>query len=68
MHCSACFMKVFVHKNINDTLVYIQLVDLADDEYVSRVAKTVDEVRKLVESGFEYVSTIEDTQIYRKRK
>jgi len=61
-------MKVFVHKNINDTLVYIQLVDLADDEYVSRVAKTVDEVRKLVESGFEYVSTIEDTQIYRKRK
>jgi integrase len=61
-------MKVLGHKNINNTLVYTQLVDLADDEYVSRVAKTVVEVRQLVESGFEYVSTIEDTQIYRKRK
>jgi len=61
-------MKVLGHKNINNTLVYTQPVDLADDEYVSRVAKTVDEARQLVESDFEYVSTIEDTQTYRKRK
>ena len=41
---------------------------LASVSLYVRVAKTVDEVRQLVESGFEYVSTIEDTQVYRKRK
>jgi integrase len=45
--------KIPGHKNINNRLVYTQLIDLSNDEYVSRVAKTMDEVRKLVESGFE---------------
>jgi hypothetical protein len=56
------------HKNIKNTLIYTQLVDLRDDEYVSRVAKTVQEACQLVESGFDYVTEMDSVKIFRKRK
>lgn len=34
-------MKVLGHKNINNALMYTQLVDFADDEYTVRVATTL---------------------------
>jgi len=46
-------MRLLGHKNINNTLMCTQLIDLTDDEFVSKVAKTVDEACELVESGFE---------------
>jgi integrase len=61
-------MKVLGHKNIKNTLIYTQLVDLPDDDYVSRVAKTVEEVCQLVDAGFEYVCEMDDIKIFRKRK
>jgi len=38
------------------------------DEYSSAVAKTLDEARKLVEAGFEYVTDIDGSKLFRKRK
>lgn len=56
------------HKRIETTLVYTHLIRFSDEEYVSAVARTVDEVRKLVEAGFEYVTEIDGAKIFRKRK
>ena len=61
-------MKLLGHKNINNTLKYTQLVDFQDDEYVSKVAKTVEEACQLVEAGFEYVCEMDGVKIFRKRK
>ena len=62
-------MKLLGHRNIKNTLIYTQLIKTEnDEEYISKVAKTINEARKLVESGFEYVCEIEDAKLFRKRK
>ena len=61
-------MSVLGHKNIQNTLKYTHLVDLQEDEYVSKVAKTTVDACALVESDFEYVCDIEGDKIFRKRK
>jgi hypothetical protein len=62
-------MRLLGHRNINNTLIYTQLIKIEDDdEYVSKVAKTIDEARKLVEAGFEYICAIEEARLFRKRK
>jgi hypothetical protein len=61
-------MKLLGHKNIANTLIYTQLVEFEGDEYYSAVANNVEEAKKLVEAGFEYVCNHNDTMIFRKRK
>jgi len=61
-------MKVLGHKNIKNTLIYTHLIDFGSDEYVSKVATTVQEARQLVETGFEYVTDMDGIKIFRKRK
>lgn len=61
-------MRILGHKNIKNTLVYTHLVDFNDDEYISRVAWTLEEACKLVEAGFEYVCDMENAKVFRKRK
>jgi len=39
-----------------------------DKEYTVKIAKTVEEAKRLIEQGFEYVTIIEGEHIYRKRK
>jgi len=56
------------HKSISNTLRYIHLVNFKDDEWISKVAQTVDEACKLVEAGFEYVCEVSNAKIFRKRK
>jgi len=56
------------HKSISNTLIYTQLISFESDEYSSAVAKTLDEARKLVEAGFEYVTDIDGNKLFRKRK
>ena len=56
------------HRNINNTLVYTQLVSFKSDEYHVRTAKTLKEACELAEAGFEYFTTIIDVQVFRKRK
>ena len=64
-------MQVLGHKNIKNTLIYTHLaknIGVEEDEYISKVAKTVEEVRSLVEAGFEYVCEIDGFKVFRKRK
>ena len=60
-------MQILGHRNIHNTLMYTQLVNVRDDEFVSRVAKTVKEACMLIEAGFEYVTEIDRLKIFRKR-
>ena len=61
-------MQLLGHKDINNTLVYIQLVSFESDDYHVKTAKTLKETCELAEAGFEYFPTIEEDQVFRKRK
>jgi integrase len=57
------------HKQIETTMLYTQLVNFPENnEFVSAIAKTVQEARKLIEEGFEYICDIEGAKLFRKRK
>ena len=61
-------MKLLGHKNIADTLIYAQLVEFESDEHRSAVASNVYEAKKLIEAGFEYVCSHNETMLFRRRK
>jgi len=61
-------MKMLGHRNIQTTLVYTQLVNFEGDEFHSATAETIEEAKKLVETGFEFVCTHNNTMLFRKRK
>ena len=61
-------MQLLGHKNIRNTLVYTHLVNFENDEFLCKVANTVEEARQLVENGFEYVTDVEAVKLFRKRK
>ena len=61
-------MQVLGHKNIKNTLIYTQLIDFKDDEFVAKVAQSEAEVCQLIEGGFEYVCNFEPHKMFRKRK
>jgi integrase len=61
-------MTILGHKNIQNTLVYTHLIKFEGDEYVCKIAKTVDDAKVMVEDGFDYVTDIEGMKLFRKRK
>ncbi len=61
-------MKMLGHRNIQNTLLYTQLVTFETDHYHSATAKSVEEVQKLIECGFEYVCDVNDVKVFRKPK
>jgi len=61
-------MQMLGHRDIKTTLIYTQLIQFEGEDYHSAVAKTVEEARKLVETGFEYVTDFNDVKLFRKRK
>ena len=62
-------MQMLGHRDIKNTMIYTHLIDLEnDDEYHSAVAKTTDEAKNLIESGFEYICSHQDLMLFRKRK
>jgi integrase len=61
--------SVLGHKDLRTTLRYVQLLgDLGNDEYTCKAAKNVTEATQLIETGFEYITTVEGVQLFRKRK
>ena len=56
------------HKKIENTLIYTQLVNFESEDYTSAVAKNVNEAQKLIESGFEFVTTFDNIMLFKKRK
>jgi integrase len=64
-------MQRLGHKNIKNTLLYVQLEEAlfqGETNYISKVAKTEKEICSLIEAGFEYVTEFQETKIFRKRK
>jgi hypothetical protein len=61
-------MKMLGHKNINNTMVYTQLVNFESDNYTTRISDAFKEDRELIEAGFEYVTERNGVKIYRKPK
>jgi integrase len=61
-------MKVLGHRNIQNTLIYTQLVNFESEDYHSAAAETIEEAKKLIEAGFDYVCTTDKTMLFRKRK
>jgi len=67
------YVKQFLgHKKIETTLLYIQLVSAlfneSVDEFHVRVASKPDEIKRLLEAGFEFVCEKADLLYFRKRK
>jgi integrase len=57
------------HKDLRTTLRYTQLLEnLGNDEYHCKTAKTINEATQLIENGFEYVTEIDGTKLFKKRK
>ena len=62
-------MNLMGHKRLETTQIYMHLIALEEDgNFVCEGAQTKEQAIKLIEAGFEYVSTIEGTQLFRKRK
>lgn len=61
--------RVIGHKRIENTMVYTHLVDFGEeDEYISKAAMSTEAAQRLIEYGFEYVTTFDEKMIFRKRK
>ena len=59
---------VLGHKNNKNTQIYMHLADFRSEEYHSAVARTRDETRKLIESGFHFVCDMDGAKLFSKRK
>jgi|GEM_PF-1461615 uncharacterized protein YfaQ (DUF2300 family) len=55
-------------RNIQNTLLYTQLISFESDEYHSATAKNVQDAQKLIEAGFDYVCEFNEVKIFKKRK
>jgi len=65
--------NILRHQSIENTMLYIHLEKVifgssSNDEYHVKTAKTIDEACELAKVGFDYFTTIEGVQIFRKRK
>ena len=56
------------HKKIETTLIYTQLIGFKEEEYVCKTASSLEEAKKLIEEGFEYVTEMDGIKLFRKRK
>lgn len=61
-------MQLLGHKNINNTLIYTQLISFENDEFHVRVEKHLEADKELIEADFEYVTERDEAKIYRKHK
>ena len=60
--------RLLGHKNIQNTLRYLGVVDFTNEEYTVKVARTVSEDQELIEAGFQYVTERDGLKLFRKRK
>ena len=57
------------HKKLETTLIYTQLLHFnEEDEYTCKTATNIKQATKLIENGFQYITEIDGTKLFRKRK
>ena len=57
------------HKKLETTMFYTQLIAYnEEEEYTCKTATNVKEATELIENGFTYVTEIDGTKLFRKRK
>jgi integrase len=61
-------MVLMGHKKLQTTQRYMHLLNYTDEEYTVAGATTAAEATKLLEAGFQYATTIEGIQLFKKRK
>jgi integrase len=64
-------MQTLGHKNIKNTLLYVQLAEEPfrdQQEYISKVAKTEVDACALIDAGFDYICDFDNAKIFRKKK
>jgi hypothetical protein len=62
-------IRLVGHKSIANTLIYTRLAEFEDDDkYCTATADNVEEARKLLEAGFEFVCGHSGITIVRKKK
>jgi integrase len=61
-------MVLMGHTKLETTQRYMHLLNFNDDEWTCSGATTAKEATKLIEAGFQYVTTIEGIQLFKKRK
>ena len=61
-------MRVLGHRSLKNTLVYTHLVNFENDQYICKVASTIEEAKSLIQNGFEYVTDVDDMKLFRIRK
>ena len=61
-------MQLLGHRNINNTLIYTQLINFKDDDFTAKIDHSEKEACQLIEAGFEYVCDYSGNKIFRKRK
>ena len=60
--------KLLGHKSIKNTVKYTHLVQFTDDEFDVATATNVEEAKDLAATGFDYFTTMNSIQIFRKPK
>jgi integrase len=64
--------RILGHKTLKSTEVYINIeqamFETSNDDYHVKIAHDLKEACQLVEAGFEYVTEMEGSKIFRKRK
>ncbi len=60
--------RILGHRNIMHTMTYTRLVDWKSEDFVCKIARTVEEASCLIEAGFDYVTELDAVKLFRKRK
>jgi hypothetical protein len=60
--------KLLGHKRIQNSMKYIGMIDFKDDKFEVATATTVDEAKKLLTAGFDYVTEKSGIMLFRRPK
>jgi len=56
------------HRSIVNTTRYTRLLNAETDQFICKVAGSLEQASRLIEAGFDYVTDLDGTKLFRKRK